>query len=775
MPLSDAIHSIEMGPAQPIEVEEALDGLKVRLSHPTMPTHRLVGVAVFLTAWVELLPRQELKTPFVDEALELLDPVGSTADLDGVRPELLAAAADALGQFADHMGARLWHRRLKAWSGFQFARLGSFSEICRGLNAPEEPSMDMSRDERLEWAVHLVRVHCPSLNNALIECVEFHREHLSQRASVCRFPVVPSLTHDPNNASALIRSLSCTITAWNATEDAFDLAFTHDASAPQVLASPLRAARSLLAHHAPRLLRKTFTGTFNLNDGDGHHSGTSAGLAMALLTFCEMTRFAEERRTYRLNRNCVLTGAVDRAGRVLPVDAETFAAKVDAVFFSGAELMVVPNDQSALAMTRIADLQQTYPNRSLDVRGVSTVADAWADRRIIQTYRPSLGIHLAHRFWRRKWLVALVLLSLVLGGALGIWSERRVDPMPFRWSWDENSYLVLNKDGNVLFRRPYSPDIPPLQKTVSQYSTASLLDVTSDGVPDFVWVEPRDYRSGKPGLLLVWNGTTGDIIQHDVFDVSLPYPEDISILHGRMSPRGLIVDDLDADGRPEAYVTATHTYYPGVLMKVDVLSGDVLATYHHSGTLQAFILMDLHDDGHPELILGGTNNAFDQAIIVVLDPQQIEGFGPSAGTYQPGTGPTSNELLYLRLPISEIGRFYPNSFPVIHGFRDVPLDSLIYAHDFETQLITGNGRIQEGGLLLYFDREFRLVSVGTNDAYDMAWQDAASKGLNPAALDNSFKIGFMQGVERWTPDGWVQQPISPRSKVWSILEQEAVQ
>ncbi|MEQ9104876.1 MAG: hypothetical protein RIE53_09265 [Rhodothermales bacterium] len=775
----------------PIDVEEALDGLKVRLSHPTHPTHRLVGILLFLTDELGHLPQPRQAESFMDEVLDLLEPVGDAVDLDGVRPELLEAAADVVLRISKSADALHYLRPLAgqfcSWCVFQYARVGATDVLARlvGCDAPAASSLQSGSD-----VADFLRVHRPQCAPRFETIAAFHHERFasSGRASSlnaktgnssnatstrCRFPVVADVPHVGAGGPLWLgynRTLACRVTGRTPTMDEFDVLFEHDGDSARMLSAPLSAARGLLKETHPGLLSATYRGRFALESGGGAHSGASAGLAMTLLAWCEIIRFSDDRRQFRLSTDIAFTGVVDGDGRVLPVADDLLAPKVDAAFFSDVRILVLPEAQQHLARERVEHLRRQFPNRKLGLRGILHASDVLADRRIVKEVVRSRPAHAARLFWRNKSLVVLTAIALAVGGASMWVIENRVDPYPESWRYQDGSYIVENRYGDELMRYTLNSTETYLGRHGQNYETAALVDVDGDGFREFIWHEPRRYYTGSTAHLHITDGRSLIVRSHAIFDLELPYDLDLSIIHGRMTPVGLIAADLDQNGRVEIYSSAFHEYYPAIIVKTDALTGEVLDIYHHPGAIHAMNIHDVDGDGFMELLLGGTNNAFRQAVIIVLDPRDIGGFGPGQGTYQPGPGPTLHEKAYLRLPVTETGKLLPTAFPLTNGIRPMSEDSAVVFHSQESLVSQEGGRSLPGSLLLTLDEELRPISVGTNDSYDKAWARARELGHNPAPLDNAFKVGYMQAIERLTPDGWVPVELSPRSKAWNLPE-----
>ncbi|MEQ9105665.1 MAG: hypothetical protein RIE53_13325 [Rhodothermales bacterium] len=759
-----------------LDVEDALDGLRVRHSHTEHLTHRLVGVLLFLTDDLGRLDPFQAAASFADDVLDLLPTHGDIPDLDGVDPMILEEGGNVVARLAALEGCarilpdlRRSSDALLAMATFQYVRLGSQVHAHRLLQH-RSPGADTPSRGGLEKSVlQDIRTHRPAWESMYTACMNNADRRRRERRNSAIFPVVPTVHHASTRrvlTAGYTRTLTCTIAGRSTNGDSFDTIFNLDGDPGAATRTPLSAGRTLLRDHEPALLRRTFQGTFSLDGGGAVHSGESAGLAMALLYFCAVVQFSGRRREWSVRPDCVLTGAVDDDGYVLPVDPGSIRAKTAAAFFSGANLFVLPRVHLDEAETALAILRQRYPERQLEVRGIQSVHEAAADRRIVHSEKRGLVNHVLRQFWMRKWLVAAVFAGVILGISAMIWRETWIDPYPHTWSWDETSYVVLNSDGQELFRLSASRETIIALQTGSQgFRPAVLSDLNGDGFKDLVALDSRQLLDGDTGLLHIADGRTHRVRTLDIFDMELPYDRDLSVVHGRMSPWMVIAGDYDQNGTSEIYVAAIHDFYPTVVMKLDAMSGAILDVYHHSGVFRAMMALDLDDDGRAEIVLGGTNNAFDQAVIVVLDPERFGGFGPSQGVYQPGPGPTGHERLYLRLPRTGVGRLAPPPFPVVNEIRPMLQDRLIQFTTWEAMLRRVDNTLLNASIYLYLDSDLRGFGMGTTDSYDGIWDRLNTMGLEPPPLDSTFMATFVTGLERWTSQGWVPHPVSPRSKM----------
>ncbi len=261
----------------PIDVEEALDGLKVRLSHPTHPTHRLVGILLFLTEELGRLPQPRQAESFMDDVLDFLEPVGDAVDLDGVRPELLEAAADVVLQISKSADSLDYLRPLAgqfcSWCMFQYARLGATDALARLVGCDASAAGIPASADPGQPVADFLRIHRPQCAPKFEAIAAFHRDRFTNSGSTrCRFPVVADVPH-VGAAGALWlgynRTLACRVTSRTAARDAFDVLFEHDGDSSRLVTAPLSAARGLLKETHPGLLSAMYRGQFALESGGG--------------------------------------------------------------------------------------------------------------------------------------------------------------------------------------------------------------------------------------------------------------------------------------------------------------------------------------------------------------------------------------------------------------------------------------------------------------------------------------------------------------------------
>jgi hypothetical protein len=184
---------------------------------------------------------------------------------------------------------------------------------------------------------------------------------------------------------------------------------------------------------------------------------------------------------------------------------------------------------------------------------------------------------------------------------------------------------------------------------------------------------------------------------------------------------------LEAGGRPHILVTSHHySSQPNQFAVLDE-NGRRLREYWHSGQLYLMETTDLDHDGAVEVLLGGVNNGYGSAILVVLDPRQCSGAlvqrpnDPLAlKGFQPG-----NEKAALLFPRTCINR-RKGWYNMVHS---------INVHDGTLEVATSETNDYSGASVTYnFDSSLRLRTVSVSDAYKIQHQELRRLG----ELDHDF-------------------------------------
>jgi hypothetical protein len=243
-------------------------------------------------------------------------------------------------------------------------------------------------------------------------------------------------------------------------------------------------------------------------------------------------------------------------------------------------------------------------------------------------------------------------------------------------------------------------------------------------------------------------------------EVEISFPEKAAIQSKTFAPMGLLIEDLDGNGTPEAYLTATHNpYFPSVVLQFNALTGERLQKYVHAGhlvTQPRAINLDRSGDVK-ELLLGGTSNAYGQAVLVVLDPRTMEGHGPVTSEYRLAGVGRAAERAYFRFPYTSVGRVRQTTHPLVRKIIRRRTSRRIQVEVFDGSY-GADRTVDRPYVVTYFNYDLRPLAVGTSSEYDHLADSLAKSRLIEAPPDSEDLAAYRNQIQYWTGSGWTMKP-----------------
>jgi hypothetical protein len=173
-------------------------------------------------------------------------------------------------------------------------------------------------------------------------------------------------------------------------------------------------------------------------------------------------------------------------------------------------------------------------------------------------------------------------------------------------------------------------------------------------------------------------------------------------------------------GRPPVVVlSSVHSvWYPN---QIAVLSGDgkLLSEYWHSGQLDLLETSDLDGDGVDEIYAAGTNNDYNQATLVVLNPNELG--GASRETEKP-----EYQLLDLPPPRERARILFGRSCLVVPPMPRNVVSALRFQG---SDVLVTTGEFDVASLIYRLDRSMKPIDLGATDGFVATHRSARQRGL----------------------------------------------
>ena len=526
---------------------------------------------------------------------------------------------------------------------------------------------------------------------------------------------------------------------------------------------PLEAARKLLVSNNGKILNKFFKGEVRYQLTNALHVGKSANVAIATLWYTNVQKFTDQRKRYELNSCIAITGDIDEGGNILPIDNESIKSKMEAVFFSWASFLIIPNNQVVKFESALKKLKKRYPGRGVKIFGITNLQDLFFDRRLTAYIAQSKTEYIARRVWRRKSDAASVIMLLLVLTVFGLLIYGPIDKNPSLNTFTGEVLQVKNNSGTILESINVGPLTVQRANSRAQSKFAAFADLTNDGLNEIIWGEIRvEDDDSRKGYLNKKKGGDKDPLWTVPLTYDFEFPNKPFLINPNYYPAKISIDDLSNDGNLNLLVSKDHVlYFPGVLSKRNPLNGDEINHFINTGRIIDFTVADITGDEKKEVIFCGINNAYDMAFLAVASLDQFGGMSPHTEEYRLNGYTVQDNLSYVLLPKSIVSEKIMRTTNYNRAARVSVLENQelieVYVQDFmqysgsELQLPATSSY-----LIFYLNYDLSVRGIGTSDAYDLTAQILKDEGLLESIPDYRYFNSLKDSVLYWDGEGFLK-------------------
>ncbi len=182
-------------------------------------------------------------------------------------------------------------------------------------------------------------------------------------------------------------------------------------------------------------------------------------------------------------------------------------------------------------------------------------------------------------------------------------------------------------------------------------------------------------------------------------------------------------------------------------------------TFLHKGFLSEIGARDIDGDGNSELLLTGYNISLDAPVLVVLDPDHIDGSSPRGDCYSVPGKDRDIAKYYVRLPSFHLFERFPSWMYPLHAK---------ILHNADTFSIIVESRAEDviytiGENMAVIDAKVVLRNYkGRNQPFSITAVEYAGKEQDEKEL--------LEGVRFWDGENWVAEPTINRSYLKHVGE-----
>jgi hypothetical protein len=522
---------------------------------------------------------------------------------------------------------------------------------------------------------------------------------------------------------------------------------------------PLKAARRLADATIPGIRKRFVRGILDFNTPGAYHEGESANLGIAALFCSELWRLSGNREYYQLAGRLAITGGLDEEGNVLDIDEVGVAPKLKAAFYSSVTHLAVPAQQEEAFRAELKKLSGKWPRRHLEITGIRTLQEVFYDRRLTGYKRIPASI-LAGK-WMRKYgfssagLILLIILSALLAMA---WYGP-IDKNPVMGEYQGQYLVVKNRLGRIITKIDVGQvtiDIISRQDIRGNYFM--FADLTGDGKNEVIWLQGTDAIIGLnmiraksiKGEELLWE--LNAIRQYD-----FPYANEYIDQIYRYTTFDVLYDPVN--NRTDVYtVKWNYQFFPNLIERINGRTGEMHSMYYHPGSISQMMFVKQNQEGRQQILFGGTNNAYNQAFLAILDPDNMNGQAPSTQEYKIAGMEPAEHIRYIRIPPTVVAERM-GSLSRRNHVMAIALKTnseIIEAQLSDNQRNNSNAMTSTSRYLLaFFNYDLEPVGIGTGDTYDDVVDLMVREGMLESKPDAAYFREYMNSFTFWEDGEWV--------------------
>ncbi len=643
--------------------------------------------------------------------------------------------AEALGDYQDRFQAMVQQCRLHQtlgliWLGEWYEALGLWqlewlktnAKSLRGL--PETHAAGDSPQAFEKWLERLKALHFP-MPDLLAKLSYLWRQLMGPDfPETVWVPLIEKNTYDAYDShAAMLEAMGLEVNSTPGVYHRDFLTFNYNIDSSNDLMhhqafDALYSMKNLLQHRfaAWNKIENSFRYHFTFANSEYRYTGDSLGVAMALLHLCRMTQYGQYRRIFRLKSAVAATGIVNSRGEIQPISRESLAAKLKVFYYSPLRYFLLPEKNLNEAKQILDPLRRAFPGRKLVLVPLKSVEDLLDLEQVLESSDRSVSIQQRYqRYFQFFWPLLAIFLAILLGLTLFVNTDRNMVSV----KGNGHFLLAYNQKGKLLWNEEFPVSMEFINEKIPEYKINSYAigDMNGDGFNEICFTidKHKIKESGIRTVTYLLNHKGKTLWTYSGFSQER-YGK---VLHSdAYIGRFHIFHDFDKDGQNELFCFYHNDpYFPAQLIQFD-LSGQVRNIFYNSGYFNTYEIFDLDSDGIEELIMGGTNNDYDTAILAVFKYPHYSGHSPQLDSnyvivredadYRP-------PYVYLRFP----------KVPGLPGqFREHC--HFIHFFDKEIKTVTINLAGDDSLVRVYLGENFNVLKIVPYDRFFGFYQNRYS-------------------------------------------------
>lgn len=502
--------------------------------------------------------------------------------------------------------------------------------------------------------------------------------------------------------------------------------------------------------------------TFWFNEKENIYTGTSLGIGAICLCYNAILINELSKFYYKFNSKTVFTGEVDQYGNLTKMNNDILKIKLNAIFFSGYKLVVIPEDNLSDAKGFIDELMHKYPERKMEIIPLKKFTSVFKNPEVaekcelkpIQKAKALLNRHQKEVNYSISILSLLIILFFGYKIVLPM-----LDDNPVFKLYDNDRLAAVNKYDKIIWESSFRLNIEKENKNIKDEAldkTIMISDFDEDGKNEIVVINPSNEDQYVRRKIFCYNSDGSSKWEfssphHEVNYSGNKYDDNFMyyLIHN---------SDYKLD-RKKYFVSCggIYQYFPCQIAIHDN-DGKEISTYWNSGSIIQVKVYDINSDGKEEIYACGVNNKSRSAELLVFDPEIMR--GSSFLTDPMNSGVKGTEKYCILFPQTIFTKVFGEGYNWAYsvGLKD------------NNQITVGVMDLIDGGLMSNynpvikydFDEKMNIVHTGLSSTFAARYEEYKNDSTKhfPQAINwQNYTDSLRKEIRYWDGEKFVNNPV----------------
>jgi len=461
-----------------------------------------------------------------------------------------------------------------------------------------------------------------------------------------------------------------------------------------------------------------------------------------------------QRRFYSFDNNVVLTAEVDSSGRLGRLDYNSLKVKINAVFFSQFQKLVLPQDNLSEARDILKQLQTKYPNRNLELIFIDNYENVFRNLDIVERHELKFREKLALQYQRHhktvNWALSVIAILIIVLFTVS-YLIPRMDSKPVYGRFEDEKYKAFNKYDIKIWEsgkiESNNKDLLTSEEALNRRFVIS--DIDNDGINEMLYLYMSRVNSETNRTLFCSSPDKATKWVYELGKDNCSFRESEFDENNFQGKSVYVYDFKNNSDRNVIYTVNSESSSSFGILKLDN-KGKLISDFWNDGFLTEVKSADFEKVGEQELVAGYCNNRFNKAAIVIFDPDYITGQSPGAKLRKDSL--EGCEKYYI---------LFPRSIMNYYCGRDInTIDEIWTLAEGGLSIYTNEGSANEKNpysfVIYKFDKDMNLIDVTLSSTFVGNYETLLNtNAIKPIGDFNSYSNSLKDSVLYWDGDRFV--------------------